>query len=1064
MEYSQNDSGATGSPVRGRRGWRVKVYRLDAEGKWLDEGTGMVQCIFVESLNNHALQVISDSENDPPGKVILESGILSEDVYQLQGKMIITWNEPETNVELALSFEDTLGCEDIWEQLCGVQGRVSGDFHGGLQMVGRGRVNSPRRHASDGSDGYDVESTQASVKTRCSSVTDERDDLPPPTVENLEIICEQLVNASPLQREIFRHIVISPVNHDTESLPGESMEQESGEVVRQLEKEHCSEEVRDREQDQLQNRDKERVLPGSATSMELVSRESVGHIPDTGTKQELGKEKEKSEDESKKDNIDSQHGQTEGSNVTLSTTSSTATYLGALLALLPKVKEDESNGALFNLFSIIRTLILYNEQVILEIMLSDEYFEDVVAVLEHDPEITPKPDHLGFLRSKVGHKMVVPIEDPEVLHRIHESFRIRFLRDVLLPRALDENSRTSLVNMETANGFSIATALHSDPEYLPKIFSILRGKTGDKDKRSEGIATLQELCTLAKKMQAPARNAFYRSLVDKGENFFGIFEPILADPSSCASDRLNIGDILKLSLLHDPAQLRSFLLEETSHPVSPQEHALPVLAALLQNPTLDLSSRLAIQKGLFAAPEDYIPSATRVPKCEPRRSLLAQLLVRLVYDEEAGMQAQASEVLRNLLDPETMEVNEKDRFLTLFYDLYIQWLVLPLELIKLPAGVKHPFAVEPGMQNLQGGENGNVVQSVAVGDVETNAGSGDDVSFTASEIPNGRSPKERELARQARETARVAEHHITDLLSFCVQTHGYRIKYYVLRNNVVSKVLRLLYSSEKYLVLDAIRFARTCIGLKDDFYNRHIIQFDLFRPIFEVFTLNGARNNVINSAVMELLEFVRMENIKTLVSYIVEQYGPVLQKIDYVDTYDNLRQRHESNLQASNSQGRSGTRRGSPQNKNDGPRAFGEHGTQPSKAEEAYFEQEDKPLSSIRAKRPPSLMIDGPTSKQAKTGNPLVPYGTEDDDDEYDEKAVEQGRRANDNAKQSQMGNGKDANVSKKKGGLSVDTSSFTLSRTQDCVAKKPKRPLNLMVDTSLNTNSEQPPANSNED
>ena len=54
-------------------------------------------------------------------------------------------------------------------------------------------------------------------------------------------------------------------------------------------------------------------------------------------------------------------------------------------------------------------------------------------------------------------------------------------------------------------------------------------------------------------------------------------------------------------------------------------------------------------------------------------------------------------------------------------------------------------------------------------------------------------------------------------------SHCHCCRYYVLRNNVVEKVLRLLHRREKWLVVAAIRFLRTCIGLKDDFYNRYLV-------------------------------------------------------------------------------------------------------------------------------------------------------------------------------------------------------------------------------------------------
>ena len=70
----------------------------------------------------------------------------------------------------------------------------------------------------------------------------------------------------------------------------------------------------------------------------------------------------------------------------------------------------------------------------------------------------------------------------------------------------------------------------------------------------------------------------------------------------------------------------------------------------------------------------------------------------------------------------------------------------------------------------------------------------------------------------------TARQHVCELLCFCVNNHSYRIKYFILRNNILFKVLKLASSREKCLVLAALRFFRTCIGLKDEFYNRYIIK------------------------------------------------------------------------------------------------------------------------------------------------------------------------------------------------------------------------------------------------
>jgi hypothetical protein len=152
-------------------------------------------------------------------------------------------------------------------------------------------------------------------------------------------------------------------------------------------------------------------------------------------------------------------------------------------------------------------------------------------------------------------------------------------------------------------------------------------------------------------------------------------------------------------------------------------------------------------------------------------------------------------------------------------------------------------------------------------------------------------------------TARVAEHHICELLSFCVQTHGYRIKYYMLRNGVVHAVLGLLERREKHLVLDAIRFMRTCVGIKDEFYNRFFVRNNLFKGIFAVFVRNGPRNNLLNSSIIELLEFIRSENVKMLVSYVVNNFSQVFEQINYVETYRQLLATHQNNERSRVQQG-----------------------------------------------------------------------------------------------------------------------------------------------------------------
>ncbi len=78
---------------------------------------------------------------------------------------------------------------------------------------------------------------------------------------------------------------------------------------------------------------------------------------------------------------------------------------------------------------------------------------------------------------------------------------------------------------------------------------------------------------------------------------------------------------------------------------------------------------------------------------------------------------------------------------------------------------------------------------------------------------------------------------------------------------------------------------------QDEFYNRYIIKGHLFAPVVDAFVRNGGRYNLLDSAVLEMFEFIKMEDIKSLCTHVVESFGPTLDKITYVQTFKALKLR-----------------------------------------------------------------------------------------------------------------------------------------------------------------------------
>ncbi|KAK5811428.1 hypothetical protein PVK06_026759 [Gossypium arboreum] len=86
---------------------RVKVYRLNEDGKWDDQGTGHVSVDYLE-----------DNET------LLVHRICPDDIYRKQKDTIISWRDSEYSTELALSFQENTGCSYIWDQICNVQRNI----------------------------------------------------------------------------------------------------------------------------------------------------------------------------------------------------------------------------------------------------------------------------------------------------------------------------------------------------------------------------------------------------------------------------------------------------------------------------------------------------------------------------------------------------------------------------------------------------------------------------------------------------------------------------------------------------------------------------------------------------------------------------------------------------------------------------------------------------------------------------------------------------------------------------------------------------------------------------
>jgi protein phosphatase-4 regulatory subunit 3 len=417
---------------------RVKVYRLNDEGKWDDKGTGHVSVEYLERSDAVGLVVIDEEDN----QTLLVHRISADDIYRRQEDTIISWTDPEVATDLALSFQETMGCSFIWDQICSVQRSIHFPSVGGLEVNARPVGDDLDHSGTSQDDGGGAEALG----------------LPPVELATLPLIAKTVAEVMPCDRDLVASLIVN---------------------------DQC--------------------------------------------------------------------------------------YIRKLVQLFRTCEELKNLEGLRLMFKIVKGIISLNDGHIFDIIFSDEYIMDTVGALEYDPDVTNFQDHRKFLREQVVFKETVPIRDPVILSKIHQTYRIGYIKDVILPRVLDDPTFATINSIMLFNNVQVVTALQNDSAFLTELFTRLRSPETPERNRRDLVLFVQEFCNLSKHLQPAVRSQLFRC------------------------------DILIVVLNHEPALLRTFLVHQ------------------------------------------------------PSNTLFSELVEGMLTPSEGGLQAQLLEIMRILLDSETMD-------------------------------------------------------------------------------------------------------------------------------------------------------------------------------------------------------------------------------------------------------------------------------------------------------------------------------------------------------------------------------------------------------------------------
>ncbi|KAF2721662.1 DUF625-domain-containing protein [Polychaeton citri CBS 116435] len=192
-------------------------------------------------------------------------------------------------------------------------------------------------------------------------------------------------------------------------------------------------------------------------------------------------------------------------------------YVLKLIPLVERAEQQQSLPDLHRLCNIMKSLILLNDSAIIETIVSDNAIMGVVGALEYDPDFpTHKANHRRFLAKASRFKEVIRIEDDDIRRKIQYTYRLLYLKDVVLARILDDPTFSVLNSLIFFHQVDIINFIQQNVAFLQELFGLFSDEDPDPSRRKEAVLFIANTGAVAKTIQAQSRNQLYQTYIRHG--------------------------------------------------------------------------------------------------------------------------------------------------------------------------------------------------------------------------------------------------------------------------------------------------------------------------------------------------------------------------------------------------------------------------------------------------------------------------------------------------------------------------------------------------------------------
>lgn len=544
-------------------------------------------------------------------------------------------------------------------------------------------------------------------------------------------------------------------------------------------------------------------------------------------------------------------------------------YVKSLIEVMNGAEDLESLENLHALCSLMQTILMLNDHTMFEHVLDDDLFFGVVGMLEYDPDF---PDHKAnyreFLQQQSRFHQPIPIRDITIQRKIHHTYRLQFLKDVVLARALDDTTFNVLNSCIIFNQIDIIQHVQQDTEFLRDIVSLYV----DESMLSNPLKKANPQCQGPQQQNVPP-NQIIISLNGHEDDMDVDPKPestrVITTPAYRQYYQTHYAWAPPNNLTEDELNLR----RETIILVQ----QLCVMGKNVQLPARMALFRTLVDRGVLFAVHWALGLPEREEANKSMISAAGEVLTTLLDHDLNGVRNHCMRHVDAILveraggkkgaDKAESLLETLCRMMATSRDLAIQsqvgdalrtWLETP------PANEAQPGGEAGGPARGLMRKDGDVAQRFIAffyrGSVRI-------LFKPLLELRPWREVQESILPLYCEEASRFT--YLADLLHLFTAQHDAAVFPFIQATNVLAHVASLLKAKDKHLRHAAFRIFR--LALKQ--YNKNtvgqMVTHDVFKPILDLTLQESRRDNLLSCSCHEFFDSIRRENYKDLITHIM---------------------------------------------------------------------------------------------------------------------------------------------------------------------------------------------------